>query len=245
MLAIFICEDEQEQRKRLEKVIADYLFITVLDMEIVLSTTDPLDVLAYLETHPKTKGLYFLDVDLKHEMNGITLASHIRVLDDLGKIVFVTTHGELSYLTFTLKVEAMDYIIKDKPEDLSKRIQDCIDTAHQRHVNDRNPDKKVYTVKLADRVLTFPYEDIMFIDVSDTPHKLVLHLENGQLEYYGSLKQAVADNPEFYRCHKSVVVNPKNVKEVDKATKEAEMINGEFCYVSARAMKGLLKLIES
>lgn len=107
MLSVFICEDDPKQRERLEKVVTDYIMIEALDMELTLSADNPIEVLNYLEEHPKTTGLYFLDVDLKHEMSGIALASEIRERDDSGKIVSVTTHGELSYLTFIYKVEAI------------------------------------------------------------------------------------------------------------------------------------------
>jgi len=243
MLSIIICEDDKKQRERLEKTIADYVMIEAINMKIALSTDNPDVLLDYLEKNPKTTGLYFLDVDLQHKMNGITLASKIRKRDVLGKIVFVTTHGELSYLTFIHKVEAMDYVIKDGSENIRNRVQSCIDVAYERYLDDKHPDKKTYTIKVGDQMLNFPYEDIMFIESAETPHKLVLHLENGQLEYYGTLRDVEEVNPDFYRCHKSVIVNPKKIKEVDKSTKEAEMINGEYCLISARAMKGLMQIM--
>ena len=143
------------------------------------------------------------------------------------------------------KVEAMDYIIKDNSENIRSRVQSCIDVAYERYLDDKHPDKKTYTVKAGDQMLNFPYDEIMFIESSGTPHKLVLHLENGQLEYYGTLREVEQGNPDFYRCHKSVVVNPKKIKEVDKSTKEAEMINGEYCLISARAMKGLMQIMDT
>jgi len=244
MLSIFICEDDKKQRERLEKTVTDYVMIENLSMKVALSTDDPTVLLDYLKKNPKTTGLYFLDVDLQHKMNGIILATKIRELDVLGKIVFVTTHSELSYLTFIHKVEAMDYIIKDVPEDIQKRVQSCIDVAYERYLDDKHPDKKTYTVKVGDQMLNFPYDEVMFIESSEIPHKLVLHLENGQLEYYGTLKEVEQVSPGFYRCHKSVIVNTKNIKEIDKSTKEVEMINGEYCLISARAMKGLLQIME-
>ena len=245
MLSIFICEDDMKQKEKLEKIITNYVMMEALHMKIALSTDSPTVIIDYLKKNPKTTGLYFLDVDLKHEMTGITLATKIRELDSLGKIVFVTTHGELSYLTFIHKVEAMDYIVKDNFENIQERVQSCIDVAYERYLDDKHPDKKTYTVKTGKQMLNFPYEEIMFIEASKTPHKLVLHLENGQLDYYGTLKEVEQVIPDFYRCHKSVIVNPKNIKELDKVAREAEMVNGEFCWVSARAMKGLIKIMES
>ena len=242
MLSIFICEDHEGQRKTLETTIIHHVNDKKLDMELVLSTNDPLSILDYLEKNPEITGLYFLDVDLGHEMNGITLGAKIRELDDLGKIVFVTTHGELSYMTFRYKVEAMDYIVKDEPLTMIKRVEDCIEIAYERHVNDRNPNKEIYTVKIQDRVLRYPYEDIMFIKTSEYPHMLTLHLRNGELEYYGSLSEVENVIPSFYRCHKSVVVNPKNVIKINKQKREAFFINEDKCKISRRCLKTLIEI---
>jgi len=244
MLSIFICEDDVAQRQKMEKIVRNYVMIEDLGMEIALITDNPIDVLNYLEKNPKTKGLYFLDVDLGHEMTGIGLAAKIREVDDLGKIVFVTTHGELSYLTFMYKVEALDYIIKDNPSGIQQRVCDCIKVAHERYLNDNNPEKKNYKVKVEDRVLAIDQDDIMFIESSDIPHMLVLHLDNSQIEYYGSLKEVESVLPSFYRCHKSYIINPRNIKEIYKSTNEVEMVNEEICLVSVRKMKGLVSLIE-
>ena len=245
MLSIFICEDDEKQRARLEDAIKKFVFMEEMDMEIVLSTGNPNDVLNYLKENSGTTGLYFLDIDLGHEMTGIILGSKIRELDVLGKIVFVTTHGEMSLLTFAHKIEAMDFIIKDKPDEIARRVTECIKVAYKRHLNDVNLDKKMYGVKIGESVTMVDYDEIMFIEASDIPHRLLLHMDNAQMDYYGTLKEVQQAIPEFYRCHKSVVVNPKNIKEINKQTKEAEMVNGEYCLVSARAMKGLLKLLDS
>jgi len=243
-LSIFICEDDLAQRQTLEKIIRDYIMIEDLALEIVLITANPMDILNYLEENPKTIGLYFLDVDLGHEVTGIGLATKIREIDDLGKIVFVTTHGELSYLTFMYKVEALDYIVKDNPGGIRQRVRDCIKIAYERYLNDKNPEKKIYRVKVGDRVLAIDRDEIMFIESSDVPHMLILHLDNSQIEYYGSLKEVEEALPMFYRCHKSYVVNPRNIKEIYKSTNEVEMVNEEICLVSVRKMKGLTGLIE-
>ena len=164
MLSVFICEDVISQKKQLEKYIKDYIMMEELDMELVLSTDNPYDILAYLKANPNTIGLYFLDVDLKSDITGIGLASEIRELDVLGNIVFVTTHGELTYLTFVYKVEAMDYIIKDTPEKICKRIQECLDIANKRHLNDQNSEKKLFKIKTGSSVRYIDHSEIMFFE---------------------------------------------------------------------------------
>lgn len=243
MLSVFICEDDLAQREKLEKYVKNFIMIEELEMELVLVTDNPDDVLAHLDKFPKTTGLYFLDIDLGHEMNGISLAAKVKEVDEAGRIVFVTTHGELSFMTFSYKVEALDYIIKDNLENLESRMRDCMKVAYNRYINNKNPKKKTYKIINNERVLIVDQDDIMFISSSEFPHMLMLHLDNGQIEYYGSLREAEEALPEFYRSHKSYLLNPKNVKEVIKATNEVEMTNEEIALVSVRKMKGLINIL--
>ncbi|MCL2559751.1 MAG: LytTR family DNA-binding domain-containing protein [Turicibacter sp.] len=242
MLPIFICEDDEAQRKKMEQVIKNYVMIHDLDMKLVLSTDNPYDVLDYLDSSLIKTGLYFLDVDLGSDISGIGLGAKIRKIDPTGKIIFVTTHGEMVPLTFTYKVEALDFIVKDLPEGIDNRVRDCIKIAYESYINDKNPNRKIYTIKVDGKVMVFEQEDIMFIQSSAIPHMVTLHLDNRQLDFPGSLKEAEALLPEFYRCHKSFLVNPKNVKEIHKLTNEVEMINEELALVSVRKMKGLVNL---
>lgn len=240
MLSVFICEDEREQRQNIEDYVKKTIMIEEYDMELVLSTANPTEVLDYVKANPKETGLYFLDVDLGQEMSGIALASELREIDDFGKIVFVTTHAELSYLTFTYKVEAMDYIIKDNPENIRSRVQECVHTAFKRYKNDNQEKKNILKIKVGDKLHVLDYDDIMFFETSPVPHKLVVHLDDSQLEYYGSIKDIPQIAENFYRCHKSFVVNKKNIKHIDKKNREIELSNGETCFISTRFMKGLL-----
>lgn len=60
----------------------------------------------------KIEGIYFLDIDLSFNMNGINLVVMIREYDLLVKIIFVISYMDLVYFIFLYKVEVMDYIVK-------------------------------------------------------------------------------------------------------------------------------------
>ena len=96
---IFICEDNESQREKIKNIILDTIMIENLDMEIVLDTANPKELLEIIKEYSKN-NIYFLDVDLRHAINGIQLAEKIRDKDPRGFIVFITTHAEMSYLTF-------------------------------------------------------------------------------------------------------------------------------------------------
>ena len=104
--------------------------------------------------------------------------------------------------------------------------------------------ERIYTVNIGNKTLEIPYEEIMFIEISNVPHRLTLHRENDQLQYYGSLKRVEQEISAFYRCHGSFMINPENIKAIDKVNRKIEMVNGKICPVSNRAMKRLVHLIE-
>ncbi|OMF10809.1 DNA-binding response regulator [Paenibacillus amylolyticus] len=243
MLEIFICEDDEEQRKRLTKYVTDYIMIENLDMKVVISTAHSSDIIEYLQQN-NTTGLYFLDVDIQEEKSGIALGAEIRQYDTQGAIVFVTTHSELTYLTFTYKVEAMDYITKDNFTDIQKRVIECINTANQRYVQNQQSSRKVFQTKSGDKVISIEYNDILFFETSSQLHKVILHAKNRQVEFYGKLKVLLEMDNRFYRCHNSYVVNKDNISEIDFATREIQMVNGQICYASSRFLKGLKDIVQ-
>ncbi|MNC38037.1 accessory protein regulator protein A [compost metagenome] len=242
MLEIFVCEDDPEQRKRLNSYIESYIMMENLDMKLVISTGRSQEIIDYLQNNRVT-GLYFLDVDLQEEKSGIALGAEIRQYDSLGAIVFVTTHSELTYLTFTYKVEAMDYITKDKFTDIRQRVIECIDTANTRYLQNKYNNIKKFQTKSGDKMISVDYNDILFFETSPQLHKIILHAKNRQVEFYGKLKDILEMDSRFYRCHNSFVVNKDNIAEVDTKNREIRMINGEICYASSRFLGGLKDII--
>lgn len=240
MLSIFICEDNPIQRESIEKIVSDYIAQRGEDIELALSTDDPAALLAYLKANPKAKSLYFLDVDLQHEMNGILLAKEIRERDLFGTIAFVTSHGELSYLTFRYHIEAIDYIVKGCLEEMTEKVHACIALAYGRS-RGALPEQEYFQVKSGGQILNISLGEIMFVESHFQPHKLILHASGRRIEFYGVLKEIEGVHPGFYRCHKSFVVNVRNIRAVDKVNGRATMVDGQVVHVTSRKMTGLIQ----
>ena len=244
MLSIYICEDELMQKEKLEKLVKDYIMTKGLDMEMVLATDNPIAILNHVQENSEIGGLYFLDVALNHEMDGIALALQIRELDPSGKIVFLTVHGELAYLTFKYKIEALDYIIKGTDLDtMKKKVGECIQIAHDRHLASKEPDQHYFVVKISEKINVIPVEEIMYFKVSDVRDRLVLHLENSKIQFRGFLKDVENYRPEFIRVHHAVVANKQNIESIDDSKMEIKFVNGATCCVSARKFKVLEKAL--
>ncbi|MCL1990130.1 MAG: LytTR family DNA-binding domain-containing protein [Defluviitaleaceae bacterium] len=246
MIPVFIYDHDPKELKQLKKIVEDYIMIEDLDMT-VFSTSDAYEILDYMESHQVKNGLYFLDINLSQKVNGLALASKIRHSDDYGVIVFVTVQPELMYLTFTYKIEAMDFIVKTRRSEMVTRMRECIQLAHDRMLRLKRDKGKgyrhFYQVKVGGKIKMIPYEDIMFFETSLTPHMLILHLSDQQLEFRGSIKETASDTA-FFRCHKSLVVNLRNIESINISKREIELINGTICPLSVKAMREL-KLLKN
>ena len=119
-MKIIICEDDLAQLENIKTIIKNYAMMEDNGIEIVLATTNPEEVVQYLK-HDQA-DCYFLDIDLSHEITGITLGSKIREADPIASLIYITTHAEMSYLTFIYKLAALDFIIKDNTDVLKKKF---------------------------------------------------------------------------------------------------------------------------
>lgn len=240
MLKIFICEDNKVQRQKFESIIENIIIIENYDMDLQLSTEDPSEIIDYLKSI-NTSGLYFLDIDLHSDINGLQLAEKIREYDPRGFIVFITTHAEMSYLTFLYKVEAMDYIIKDNYNNIKQRIDECIKNAYSKYKSKTSDLHKVFSIKVDDKIINIDLDEIIFFETSSTIHKVILHSKNRQVEFYSTMKE-VEDmlSDKFSRCHNSFIINKDKIKEIDKKNRIVYMTNGEECLISTRGIKKIL-----
>ena len=237
MLNIFVCEDDTVQRKSIVQIIKNTVLIEELDMQLILDTPNPYELLETVKTSQNT-GIYFLDIDLKCDMNGMKLAQQIRLYDPRCFIIFVTSHSELSYMTFQYRVEAMDFVLKDNPAEAKFKIRDCLLNALERYTLQTNKTHKLYTIEIGDRRISVDYNDILFFETSSNIHKVILHAKDRQIEFSSTIKdiEKMLDDT-FIRCHRSFLVNKNNIQEIDTKNRIIYFINGETCLMSIRMMK--------
>lgn len=239
MLNIYVCEDIEVQRNKIQKIIENIVLMEDLDMELSCVSDNPHTILEKVK-ETEAVGIYFLDIDLGADMTGLTLAQEIRKYDPRGFIIFVTTHSEMSYMTFIYKLEALDFILKDDSEELERRVYECILKANQRFASANNKVQANFSVKVNEKVFTVDYNEILFFETSMNVHKIILHCKNRQMEFLGKIKDIEKEVDErFYRCHRSFLVNKDNIKEIDFQNRVIYMVNGDECLISSRMMKGL------
>lgn len=244
MLNVFICEDNKTEREHVEEAVLSTINAENINFKLTLSSENPYEILEYVKEN-NCCGLYFLDVDLKCDINGIALAEQIRKYDPRGFIVFVTTHAEMSYLTFQYKVEAMDYIIKDQFFNIGSRIRECMMNANKKFTIKSSKIEQSFTFKAGDKVIGINLDEILYFETSKTVHKVILHCKNRQIEFYSKMNDIEKQlDSRFFRCHRSYLVNKNNILKLDKDSKTVYLKHDEQCLVSSRLLKGLVNSID-
>lgn len=237
-MKVIVCEDNLIQRNFICKEIRNYASFHETSIELVLCTSTPDEVLAYLNTNQA--DCYFLDIELDHQLDGMDLAMKIRRKDPLANIIFITSHADRLKLTFTYKLAALDFIVKDTPDQVAFQIKDVLQAAFRKYIQlaEAVP-TEVIQIKIGERIKNIAIQDIYYFETSVIPHKLMLYEKNGFYEFYGRLKDFESLNTTLYRCHKSFLINLQHVKELDKKKRTVTMLNGAICIISFRAFREL------
>ena len=248
MLSIYICEDDTRFLNYVKKEVEKYAFSETLAIEIACAVTSPDMVLSHLINHPPVAGLYFLDLDLKCEMNGIRLAEAIRKHDPRGFIVFITNDVDSYKLIFKHRVEALDYIEKSC-SDLQRRIHECLKDVVKKFTSKATP--------MQDNILLELYEDVKglkgykndlakdslvavskakilcFMTEPEVRRAVILYTTDGdRMMFCGTLKQIEAelDDKRFYRCQKNLLVNLNEITAIDPIMNEVFI--GDDCIMN-------------
>lgn len=237
-MRVILCEDHLVQREFIYKEIMNYASFHEPSIEVVLCTNTPDEVLTYLNNYQA--DCYFLDIELNHQLDGIELAVEIRKKDPLATIIFITTHADRLKLTFTYKLAALDFIVKDTPDQVAAQVKESLQVAFEKYTQLAEVvPTEVIQIKIGERIKNITIQDIYYFETSTIPHKLTLYEKNGFYEFYGKLKDFEDATPSFFRCHKSFLINLEHVKELDKKKRTVTMSNGAICVTSFRAFREL------
>lgn len=239
MIPVYICEDQDSMRIFLEKQVKNIIMIENLDMYIKLSTGNPEYIVEDI-SETRERGIYLLDIDLSHRMNGFDLAKVIRQNDSRGFVVFVTTHGELALETFKYKIEAMDYILKDEPDEIPECLHSCFLNIHQRMETDHTKDTDYFVLRLMDEVRYIHLKDIIYFETSFQKHKVSLVTEKEWIEFFSDLKSIEEKTGgQFIRCHRSYLINRNYIERINAKEAYVLMKSGKKCDLSRSGKKRL------
>lgn len=202
MLKIAICEDEIEQ----QEILKDYLKIILDEINVqyeilVFSSGEEL-----FKNYPNEIDIFLLDIQMD-ELNGMEVARKIREIDKKEvEIIFTTSLVE--YIQEGYEVRAYRYLLKPiKLTNLKKHIISCIEEVNKNKgtyiaINENNEACKV-------KISNITYIEIqkrdMTIHTLEKDYKTKASMSKVEDELMGY---------NFYRCHKSFMVNINLIKNI-------------------------------
>lgn len=166
--------------------------------------------------------IIFLDIEMVG-MNGMETARKLRERGDKSMLVFLTAHKKYVFSAFD--VEAMQYLLK--PLDI-ERLKTVLNQAILRLETENT---QYLNIKQGNKVTRVPFNSILYIEVFD--RKLFIHTAVCTYDFYGKLdelEELLSD--DFFRCHRSYIVNLSYVRRYDKTA--ITMTTGDMVFISKR-----------
>ncbi|WP_338232129.1 LytR/AlgR family response regulator transcription factor [Companilactobacillus muriivasis] len=239
LLNILICEDNEKLRMYYQLIIKDYIKKhPEVEMKIVMSTGNPRDIDIYMESHINDIKFFLLDIEFPDSrIKGIDLATKIRKKDANAKIVFITTHEELTTMIFDRKVEPLDYIAKEIGLDaIRNKLYQDLDVAVERLVPVDERSIKEFNFNVGPKPYSVEIDQINYFESVESNHNIYLHSIDSMIEFIDTLRSIESRLPNFYRAHKSLLVNPENIATIDSKNHKLKFKDGSSCDVSRRKL---------
>jgi two-component system LytT family response regulator len=228
-----IIDDEERARNTLRALLKEYC----PQVEVVgICANIPEGVLNINQKRPQ---LVFLDIEMP-EYNGFELLSFFREID--FQIIFVTAYNEYALKAF--EVSAVDYLLK--PVDIDK-LKIAVEKAAKRL---GSPDIQHNVDVLKDTFKTGQFnkialpvsEGLLFIEVPDIVYLEAegsytnVWLKNGakilvskKMKFF---EEILDTRPNFFRSHRSFMVNINYLKKYSKNDSSLLLDNGKVVYIS-------------
>lgn len=224
MLSIAICDDDNIQRQCILAMINSYLksinkqykSYEFTSGEKLLSTKNNFDI-------------YFLDIQMDN-LSGINTAKRIRLMHEKAIIIFIT--GFKDYVFDAFDVNAFHYIVKPIDDNKFKKILYSA-------IKSLSKKEKFLIAKTISFSSKIYLKDIVYIESAQ--RKIKVHTTYDVIEYYYKISdlgtELLEDN--FFRCHKSYIVNLKYVQSFDNTF--VTLKNSEKVYVSKHKLADFSK----
>lgn len=242
-LPIILCDDDIMLITHYKQIIKNLIMINDYDMELVLVTTDPHDVLLYHHKANLTNCLFFLDIDLGKNLTGIDVAQLLRKENEFAKIVFITSHQELALETLRRQIAPLDYIVKDSKTE-KQQIENILKICNEQTVINHKSNLRHVSFAIGSRNFKIDLASIYFLETSVTPHKVILYGENMMYEFYGKMNELEKEYPELLRVHRSFLINTNQIRSVDFKTRRIvfpEEYTCDFSISKTKVLKMNLK----
>lgn len=202
MLYIAVCDDVEEDRRKLHGFLETYF----TQNPYAYSITDYITGEALCDDciEGKRFDLIFLDIFMDG-MSGIEAARQLREYNQQSAIIFLTMTPDFALESYD--VRAYGYLVK--PLDM-KKIQRLMNYYLREEYAGR---QKTLLVREGSRGVRIAYREIEYIE--SNRNLLLIHLENGETHrVYAKLVEVEQElnGHGFLRCHQSFLINMERVR---------------------------------
>lgn len=224
MLKIAICDDETTEREEIIHMVNRALNLNNILFKIFEFSTGEHLTLSSLDF-----DIYFLDIKMD-KLTGIEVAKKIRLVSEHAVIIFIT--GLKDYVFDAFDVQAFHYILKPINEEKFKEIL----YSALCQFDKKDPFIIAKTISKSTKILL---KHIIYIE-SDQ-RKIKVHTTYDIIEYYYKLSDIEKELKDynFFRCHKSYIVNLKYVHSYNNTF--IVLKNSEKIYISKYKLNNFSK----
>ena len=213
MIKVILIEDEPEIRKILRKIIEKQD-----GFEVVAECGSFAEALT--DSSRFKPDVAFVDIDLGGE-SGLDCAKLLTELNPKIKIVFATAHSE--YMANAFEIYAFDYLVKpfnmERGVRPLKKLKESLPQAESEDSSDtvvqseRFKDKLM--IKSKDQVFFVDTKEIIMLERIDGVTRIVTKDEVFQSSASLSDLEAKLNPTEFFRCHKSYIINLDCISRIE------------------------------
>ena len=198
-----ICDDETTQIEYLNNLVREWA--TERKLGIVISAFESAETFLFSYEDNKAVDLLLLDIQMK-ELDGISLAKKLRGEGGLMQIIFIT--GLPEFIGEGYEVSALHYLLKPVSRE---KLFAVLDKAYK--LLDK-ADESIL-VESENGQIRLYHRDIQYIEAF--AHSTNIGIATGSFAARISISDFDAIlGDEFFRCHRSYLVNLRHVKKITK-----------------------------
>ena len=225
-MRIAICDDE----KRICAILAEKVGKICPDVEIMTYTSGE-DLL----NADELPDILLLDIRMPG-MSGMDVAKTLRDRDWRKILIFIT--GEENQVFNSFDLHAFHFLVKPVADEKLKEVIDNAVKELERSVPVTQKQEKYIDIQSGTSHIRVNLSQLMYAEVYD--RKTILHMKNENIEYYGQLSALEClVGKDFYRVHRSYLVNMKYVERYDRSS--VTLQGGDNIPIAGREYDGFLK----
>ena len=225
-MRIAICDDE----KRICAILAEKVRKIYPDAEIITHASGK-----ELLNADELPDILLLDIRMP-EINGMDVAKTLRDRDWRKILIFITGEEDQVFQSFDL--QAFHFLVKPVADEKLKEVLDNAQKELERYGDTSGKKDKYIEIQSGTSHIRINLSKLLYAEVYD--RKTILHMKDESIEYYGQLS-ALEElvGKDFYRIHRSYLVNMKYVERYDRTS--ITTLGGDNIPIARREYDGFLK----